>query len=231
MGFRSEQATFLLDVVMAADYREQEQIAGLFFELLGRQSPYEVTVSTRDGTLTVRDTAPWFDLGGRLHPGEQRILPGGEAAYVGSEIEGSFTVDGAILAVPQRPHAAGLAAHLVPLGAQLAESPVTLHIRKGRVERITGDGPAATVLAGLLNDEAYREVTEVGISFNRACARYVHDWPAACNEGRPGVHVALGGDPDPEAEKSAAGALVHVDLMAATTTVTVNDHLFMRTAF
>lgn len=229
MGFRSEQASFLLGVVIDADYGEQERIAALFFGLLERQSPYEVIVRTPGATLTVRDTAPWFDLAGRLQRDESRILPGGEAAYVGSAIEGTFTVDGAILASPQRAQAAGFAARLIPVGAELASSPVTLHVCDGRVERITGAGAGAAVLSDLLNEEAYREVTEVGISFNRACARYVHKWAAACNEGRPGVHVALGGDPDPEADKHAAGALLHIDLMAATTEVTVNERLFMRT--
>jgi hypothetical protein len=230
LGFRPEQATLLLGVVMRADYGEQERIAGLFFGLLGRRTPYDVIVRTPGAELTVRDTAPWFDLAGRLQPGERRILPGGEAAYVGAAVEGTFTIDGAILAVPQRPHAAGMAARLLPLGAQLAASPVTLRVRSGRVEQVMGAGPGAGLLAHLLDDEAYRDVTEVGVSFNHACGRYEHGWAAACNEGRPGVHVGLGGDPDPESDKASARALVHVDLMAATTEVTVNGQLFMKTA-
>jgi hypothetical protein len=230
MGFQPEQASLLLGVVMAADYGEQERIAGRFFDLLSRRTPYEVCIRTRGATLTLQDVAPWFDLGGRLQPGDERILPGGEVAYVGAAIAGTFTVDGAILATPQLPRAAPLARRLLPLSAHLAEAPVTLCIDRGRVERVSGGGAGGELLSTLLEEDAYRTVTEVGISFNRACVRYIHDWPAACNEGRPGAHIALGGDPDPEAAQGTTQALVHVDLMAATSDVSVNDQVFLRTS-
>ena len=229
-GFQREQASALLRLVMDADYAEQERIAGMFFDLLGERSPYEVIVCTPHARLTIHDTAPWFDLGGRLSPGERRILPGGETAYVGAATNGAFTVDGAILAVAQRPHAAAEAARLLPLGEQVEKSPLTFHIQNGRVERVAGAGLGFDLLSELLEDEAYRTLTEVGIAFNHACARYEHRWAAAGNEGRPGVHIGLGGDPDPETDKGAAKALVHLDLMAATTEIIVNGRLFMKTS-
>jgi hypothetical protein len=85
------------------------------------------------------------------------------------------------------------------------------------------------VFRELLKDHRYREVTEVGISFNRACD-FTYAWAAPSNEGRPGVHIALGGDADPDhSAASRLAGMVHVDLMAATTKVEVNRRVFMTT--
>jgi hypothetical protein len=98
------------------------------------------------------------------------------------------------------------------------------------VTAITGGGPAQA-LAELLEHDAYRTVSEVGLSFNRACARYIHDWPAASNEGHPGAHIALGGDPEPKGDRPHGPVpIVHVDLMAANAAVTVNGRRFLQTS-
>jgi hypothetical protein len=228
-GFNTGQATALLEVVQCADYYEQETVADLLFRLLGRRRPYDVIVRTLRGELRVHDIRPWFELAGRLRSGEQRILPGGEVAYVGESVDGTFTVDGAVLAVAQRAHAAADAARIQPASASLRASPITLEISAGRITEVAGGDTSAVALRNLLKQDAYQTVTEVGISFNRACGRYIHDWPAACNEGHPGVHLGVGGDPDPNVDKGAAAALVHVDLMAANTEVLVNGQLFLRT--
>jgi hypothetical protein len=231
LGFLPSHASYLLDVVMRGHYQEQDAICDQFFSLLSLHLPYEVVVETLAGTLTIQDTRPWFQLAGRLQPTEQRILPGGEVTYVGSNINGAITLDGAVLATPQRPPAWPLAARLGPISATMASDPITLQITAGRVTGVASCGNSSRLLASLVRDEAYRDLTELGISFNRACASYVHDWPAASNEGRPGVHVAIGGDPDPEADRgSQGGPLVHIDLMAATTAVSVNGYTFLRTS-
>jgi leucyl aminopeptidase (aminopeptidase T) len=231
MGFEPFQVSHLLDVIMRADYVEQDRISDLFFSLLARQSPYEVVVQTAGDRLTVRDTRPWFELAGRLLPGEQRILPGGEVAYTGVTADGTITIDGAVFAVPQRPEVTPLSTQMTRQSAQLAKDPITLHIKSGQVTAVTGRGEPARALNALLEDESYRTVTEVGLSFNRACTAYIHDWSAASNEDRPGAHVGLGGDTEPNGDRPPApGPLVHLDLMTANAQVTVNGHLFLQTS-
>ncbi|HVS32021.1 MAG TPA: hypothetical protein VMS98_11260 [Thermoanaerobaculia bacterium] len=231
--FRTSYVRSLLDVVMRADYGEQERIANRFFELLEERRPYRVTVRTLgEATLLVSDDRPWFDLSGRMHEGESRALPGGEVAYTGDGIDGEFIVDGALLASPQTPRVGRLAAKLGRVSASLQPSPLRLRIARGRVEDAVGNRQLSSTLTRLFRaDDRYRNVTEVGISFNRACARFVHDWPAASNEGHPGVHVALGGDPERSDEHQPGGPpLVHLDLMAATAEVTVNATRFLRSS-
>jgi leucyl aminopeptidase (aminopeptidase T) len=138
--------------------------------------------------------------------------------------------DGALLATPQRPEAAEAAAQLAQISGRLPEDPVTVHIKAGQVTAITSEHGLADELVAITPLDRYGKITEVGISFNRACHPFVYEWNAASNEGRPGVHIAIGGDPDPEQKEYARAAkLVHLDLMAATTHVSINGHGFMRT--
>jgi hypothetical protein len=231
-GFRRSFATHLLDVVMRADYREQEAIANRFFSLLSRQNPYQVTVETAGLIVEIYDRRPWFDLGGKLHEGEWRILPGGELAYTGAKIDGHFVADGAILPVPEHPSVAHDARRIAPLSRELTHYPLQLEIRAGRVVALSGAGTAPTLISKLLErHERYREVTEVGISFNRASNTFIYDWAASSNEARPGVHLGIGGDPSPDDDTEAQrDHLVHIDFMAANCSVYVNRQPFLRTS-
>jgi hypothetical protein len=228
--FTPERAEYLIDVIRRSDYHEQADVADRFYRLLRSRRPYQVGITTRDGSLQINDDTGWYMLAGPLTPKEARLLPGGEVAYVGEAVSGAFTVDGALLATPQRPEAAEAATAMAALGGRLSEDPVTVHIEAGRVTAVTSRGGLAEELTALTPLDRYGTVTEVGISFNRACHPFVHGWNAASNEGRPGVHIAIGGDPDPERKDFARAAkLVHLDLMAATTAVEINGHAFMRT--
>lgn len=225
--FHSSFADDVLTVVLKADYGEQERIATRFFTLLAARVPYEVTIRTSGGIVTIADRRAWFDLAGKLRDREKRILPGGEVAYTGDRIDGSFVADGAILATPQAVPAASDAIRLGRCSVGLARNPLRIEIRCGRVVAASGGTAAAELKRLFALDARYRNVTEVGISFNRACRTFVHDRPFAANEGRPGVHLALGGDPD-EAERGEGTPLVHADFMAANCAVSVNDHPFLR---
>ena len=230
-GFRPSHATHLLRVVMQADYAEQDTIAHSFFALLDRRRPYEVTAHTGEGaTLRITDDTGWFGLAGRLHAGEFRTLPAGEVTYPGSRIDGAFVIDGAILASPEHPDAAREALRLGRMSRELNDHPLRLEIRAGRVTGVSGQGKLAGAISTLIDrDPRYGTVTEVGISFNRACTKFIHRWGAASNEGRPGVHIAIGGDPDHRDGQGLRGdALVHLDLMAATCQVFVNGSPFLR---
>jgi leucyl aminopeptidase (aminopeptidase T) len=218
---------------MDADYGEQDRISDRFFQHLEKKVPYRVVVRTRDQSeLVISDDAPWFHLAGRMERGESRALPGGEVAYTGDGIDGDFTVDGALLPSPEDPSAARAAARLAALSKHLGRNSLRLKIVHGRVLGFDGDPKLVDALQTLFaSDTSYGHVTEVGISFNRACERFIHDWPAASNEGRPGVHVALGADPDRrDATAPRRAALVHIDLMAATSKVWVNDAPFLQTS-
>ncbi|MFF2363695.1 hypothetical protein ACFVU0_13380 [Streptomyces sp. NPDC058122] len=228
--FAPERAEYLIDVIRRSDYREQADVADRFYRLLSSRRPYRVGITTREGSLEITDDSGWYQLAGPLTPKEARLVPGGEVAYVGGAVSGTFTVDGALLATPQRPEAAEAATAMAALGGRLSKDPITLHIEAGRVTAVTSRGSLAQELIALTPLDRYGTITEVGISFNRACHPFVHGWNAASNEGRPGVHVAIGGDPDPELKDWARAAkLVHLDLMAATTEVEINGHTFMRT--
>ena len=229
-AFKVRFASHLVSAVTQADYAEQDRIAERFFELLRAAVPYRVVIESMEGQrFHIEDAAAWFQLAGRLHNKETRALPGGEVAYMGDRIEGTFIVDGAILASPETPAVGADAERISRIGRQLRHHPLRLEISAGRVERICGNDKVAGEIEALFEiDGRYRLVSEVGISFNRACNRFLHSWPAASNEGRPGVHVGLGGDPDHREERRVSVPLVHVDLMAANCTVNVNGKTFLR---
>lgn len=231
--FRRSFASQILRVVMNADYGEQDRISDRFFQHLEKKVPYKVVVRTRgQGELVICDDAPWFHLAGRMERGESRALPGGEVAYTGDGIDGAFTVDGALLASPEDPSIGSVAAELSGLSEHLARNPLRVKIRDGRVVGFAGNRKLADALQILFaSDARYGQVTEVGISFNRACESFIHEWPAASNEGRPGVHIALGADPDRRDESAASRTpIVHIDLMAATSKVWVNTAQFLQTS-
>jgi hypothetical protein len=102
-----------------------------------------------------------------------------------------------------------------------------LFIKSGCLVKVEGDGSLPSLLNDLSSEGGYDILTEVGISFNRVCS-FVHDWPSASNEGRPGVHVAVGGDPEKES-KEIGKSLVHLDMMSSATDVEVNRRTFLRT--
>jgi hypothetical protein len=223
-GFQPSFASHLLDVVMQGDYAEQDRISDRFFFLLRKRKPYVVTVETPGSRLQVRDTVQWFDFAGRLRQGEGRFLPGGEVAYNGERVNGAIVVDGAILPVAQYPSAAQEARRLQRISRLIAKDPVTFIIRAGRVVEVQGRRAADGFSKLFGRDERYREVTEVGISFNRACKTFVHHWAAVSNETRPGVHLGIGGG----GTSRNSGALVHIDCIVANCQVFVNGHPFLR---
>ena len=228
-GFRPSFATHLLGVVMRANYLEQDRISGLFFDLLALRSPYHVTIRTSRARLDVDDTRGWFSLAGRLRRNEIRSLPDGEVAYSSNRVDGQFVVDGAILPIPQRPRFADEARRLMPLSREVSRHPIRLEIRRGEVTGVTGRGTAPKILSKLFEkNERYRQVNEVGISFNRAVTRFIHSWPAASNEVRPGVHVGIGGAANPDDDDPKRSALVHIDCIAANCEVWVNGKPFLR---
>jgi hypothetical protein len=225
--FRPWQIDEIIATVELANYSEQDHIASTFFEMLRIRVPYTVRINTRGGSLEIRDDQPWFQLAGRLQEGEVRILPGGEVAYTGSNVTGIFVVDGALLPMPETPAAAPLARELLKYSASLADDPLRVEVVEGVVVGFDSQCSRSAAIGEILCEGPYHRVTEIGISFNRACSKFHHYWPAAFNEGRPGVHLAVGGDPDPSEEKSEV--LVHVDMMAATSEVFVNDRGFLIT--
>lgn len=232
-GFRPSFATHSLDVVMRADYVEQDQISDRFFRLLARCKPYEVTVETPGAKLQIRDSRPWFALAGRLRPGEARTLPDGEVAYsadeIREEVEGKFVVDGAVLPIAQHPRFAEESLRLLPMSREVSKHPLCLEIRRGKVVGATGKGRAPKVISSFFErNERYRQVTEVGISFNRASTKFIHDWPAASNEVRPGVHLGIGGAANPDDDDPQRSPIVHIDCIAANCKVLVNGQPFLR---
>lgn len=232
-GFRPSYATQSLNVVMGADYLQQDRIADRFFEDLAKRKPYEVMVHTRGGTLQMRDSRPWFMLAGRLRADEIRSLPDGEVAYsaeaVEAEVEGEFVVDGAILPIAQHPRFAEEARRLLRLSRDVSQRPLCLQIRRGRVVGLTGRGIAPQILAKLFaSNERYRRVNEIGISFNGASTKFIHQWPAASNEVRPGVHIGIGGAANPDDADPQRSPLVHIDCIAANCAVFVNGEPFLR---
>jgi leucyl aminopeptidase (aminopeptidase T) len=184
-------------------------------------------VTTGAGELVVADRRPWFDFSGRLSEGEFRILPGGEVSYAGSLVEGEFEVDGAILPFPEHPDLNENAAAIGRLSRSVAKRPLHLKIRNGVVVDIAHAGKASDAIKRLFDeDDRYRRVVEVGISFNDASRKFIHHWPAASNEVHPGVHLGLGGDPS--RDHTDAPRLIHVDLMSANCEVVVNGHPFLK---
>ena len=224
---RRRCAMTLLTIVMRSDYAQQEDVASRFFRLLEDRDPYQVVVTTPGGTLEIRDTRPWFELAGRLRPNETRLIPDGEVSYSGdgdTRVEGEFVVDGAILPIAQGPRFAAESLRLMRWSREVSRHPFRLRVRGGKVVDISGNGRLPSAIARLFEaSERYRHVNEVGIAFNRASTRFIHTWPAASNEVRPGVHLGLGGAANPDAQTS----LIHLDCIAANCAVFVNGHPFL----
>ncbi|WP_461481389.1 hypothetical protein [Porticoccus sp.] len=229
MGFQLSQAQHMLDIVLKSDYHLQDMASNLFFEALASDNNYNVDVTTSEAVLHIIDNKPWFQLAGKLVDGESRILPGGEVAYTGSCIDGALTIDGGLLATPEAPEAAPLARALTALSGEFQHDPVTVKITGGSVLGFESKGNLARRLTHLLSDSGYRRVTEVGISFNTACRELIHTWPASSNEGCPGIHIGLGGDPDPD-DSHDRNMLVHIDLITPRGAVNVNQKPFMKLA-
>lgn len=227
MGFELSHAIEMADVIISADYGLQDLACDVFFTYLALHAPYLVEISTPHGGLQVSGFKPWFQLAGKLVIGESRILPGGEVAYTGSDIDGVFTVTGGLLATPETPESVPLARALTRLSRRFEHDAVSISISGGYVTAFESEGPLANELKMLLQDAGYRQVTEVGVSFNTACKTLIHDWPASSNEGCPGVHIGLGGDPDPEQDQ-AKEALVHIDLISPSASVLINGRPFMK---
>jgi hypothetical protein len=230
-GFRPSYATQSLNVVLRADYAQQDRIADRFFNLLAIRKPYEVMIQTQKRTLRICDSRPWFPLAGRLRAGALRTLPDGEVAYsaLNAEVEGEFVVDGAILPIAQHPRYADESLRLMRLSRQVSKHPVCLRIRRGRVVGLSGRGTAPDIVSKLFeSNERYRQLNEVGISFNGASTKFIHRWPAASNEVRPGVHVGIGGAANPEDGDPQRSPFIHIDWMAANCQVFVNGKPFLR---
>lgn len=229
MGFRSEHASATAEIICQSNYIAQDQAAGLFYSHLSAQVPYRVDLITEgEHRLFVIDTEPWVQIAGPVEPREWRLLPGGEVAYTGERVEGLFTVDGAILPTPQSTAAAPLARAIFELSRHVAHDPITLEIRGGQVVEWRSARGLARQLQGLLKADGFRQLTEVGVSFNQACRDFTHEWPCPANESHPGVHIGIGGEPAPS--KGGAPdpmAMVHIDLIASTGSVLVNDRNFM----
>jgi hypothetical protein len=66
-------------------------------------------------------------------------------------------------------------------------------------------------------------VEGIGLRYGNQSVK-VEPWPAASNEGVPGVHVAVGGDP--EQANASLGLGVHVDLISTSAKVSVNSASF-----
>ena len=149
-------------------------------------------------------------------------------AYTGSAINGYIVIDGAFLAVPNSKEATELSKELMQLSKHLQNHPLTLEISDGRIEHFfTKDEELYRAFGKLTLFDSYKIITEVGISFNEACKEFINDWPAASNEGRPGVHIGIGGDPDPNSETNVP--LVHLDMMAMTSSISINGYSFLVT--
>ncbi len=215
----------LVETMLRSNYRSQDEKIEEFYTMLAKRAPYEVTIQTgEDDVLRIEDSAGWFQLGGSLIEGESRILPSGEVAYTGAKINGRFTADGTLLAAPQRASVAGLARELSELRHELKSSPLTFSISEGKVIGLEGQGPLYETLSRLLEISAYREVVEVGIGFNAACASFVENWPSPANEAHPGAHIAIGGDPDPsQPDREVA---VHIDWMSRDSKILINGEPF-----
>lgn len=219
----AERTDYVVGLLCEADYREQATIADAFFGLLAQPVPYRVAIDTQSARLLIEDDRGWYELAGPLAAGELRDLPGGEVAYGGSAITGCICIDGGVLAMAQRPQGLAVARRLQAMSRDIAQTPVFLTIEAGRIVAVEGHGDAALALRALVADEeAYAQVTEVGISFNKACRRIEHDWCCPANEGRPGVHLGIGGDPEDVGAGTAT--LVHLDLLATTSRTHVNGH-------
>jgi len=230
-GFRAEFGSYLTRVVSEADYEQQQQIADRFFQLLGRNLPYNVRIESGGETLTIQDHDAWFDLAGPLHEKRIRMLPAGEVAYTGDRINGAFVADGSLLATPEDITVVAEAQQLSAFSAELPNQPLRLEITAGKVTKVTGGSAAVAVQQLFSKDPRYRTVTEIGIAFNGACRHFVYDWPAASNEGRPGVHVGIGGDPDRREARKRSDPLVHLDFIAGNCEAFVNGAPFLRVSY
>ncbi len=219
-----EQIFYIHHVIDRSDYQRQSITAKRLFRYLQESVPYSITIKTT-GELTINDRIPLFELYGPLGKGEHRILPGGEVAYTGSSINGTFTINGALLATPLHPRGHDLAQRITTLSKHIPNDPITLMIKNGIIHHWTSVGGLHRQITTILNSRLYYRITEVGFSFNFAVKQFIHNWPASSNEGHPGVHVAIGGDPDPD-EKNVHKELIHVDFMSTNTSVKINNNIF-----
>jgi hypothetical protein len=213
----------LCSVVLAADYIEQKRYSDEIFDALGTNDFYGIECSTDSGIkLEINDCVPLFDLAGPLQEGDERILPGGEVAYTGSQINGCFKVTGGLLATATQSSGISRSKKLMALSHRIPAEPLYFDIHSGKVQRVWSQDTLANEFSELFPVEKHPEITEVGFSFNAACQKLIHTWPSSANEGVPGVHIALGGDPGHTLEVDQRTD-VHVDLISPKATIKINN--------
>lgn len=209
---------------------EQRVIADRFFDLLGRQVPYEVTV--RSGVdlaceLRVVSRTPWLELCGPLMAGDLRFTPGCELFYAGTEVSGEIAFGSGLNIVPlkcDRQYSAKeleAYARLLELSCSLAEHGLVVMVENGRIGRVDERGSSVSELLSL--DPAYRLVNEVGIGLNAAALPLVKDWAATSNEAVPGMHLGLGADPG---NRTLFDTAIHFDFVEPAVQIEVNGELF-----
>jgi hypothetical protein len=219
----SQELNTLCTVVLTADYNEQKKYSDEIFNALCLSSSYQIECKTdTEVNLEINDNVPLFDLAGPLQEGDERILPGGEVAYTGNEINGCFKVTGGLLSTATQSSGINRSKQLMALSSRISSDPLYFEIQSGRVQRVWSLGTLAADFSELFPIKQNPEITEVGFSFNTACKNLVHSWPSSANEGIPGIHIALGGDPGSVLEVDQR-ADVHVDLISPNATIKINN--------
>lgn len=212
----------LCNVILTADYIKQREVSDDIFRSIGRQIPYKIECRTgTDTVLRIDDNVPLFDLSGPLQEGDERILPGGEIAYTGRKINGSFKVTGGLLATATSTSGIAHAKALTSLSEKIEQDPLYFKIKDGQVVEVCSRGNLAQDFCKIFPIREYPEITEVGFSFNEACQYLIHSWPSSSNEGVPGIHIAVGGNPGPKLGPD-RHIDVHVDFISPKATVRIN---------
>lgn len=218
-----EQAWTMLRLINAsADFFKYalnvtpQTLSGLNGALLTRMMPAKgIHVSSSSGTrLDIELDSKryrWLSNRGVRREGAFLILPPGEVSTFPANINGVLVADGAFnLAVS------------TTIDARLANHPVTIEIRDGRVVSYSCENSSVRRLLGRFFDAKNTDrVGELGFGTNVGIQRFI-PLNSHINERHPGVHLGLG------AHQQRFDAVqyqcdIHLDLITSDATIVIDD--------
>lgn len=167
---------------LKVDPREVERTMRALHTRIGPSS--HITVKSKKGTNLTVQLAPWCRwqlYGGVVLPGTKDNLPSGELVTCPEEVDGIYVADATL------GDADGL------LARSLQATPITLHIEKGRVQRLecpSDETLARKVAEAIAAVPNLDRVGLVGFGLNAGIARPFGN--VFTDQKVPGVHISLG---------------------------------------
>jgi aminopeptidase len=205
----------IMEQGMAADYEQIQKFSAQVYEALRHAA--QIRVLTDAGTDLVAEFSskiPWVISDGDVHKETWSNLPDGEVWSCVTNCHGTYIVDGI------------LGDHFSQKYGLLDETPLTIHIKDGRVKYVacSNESLKADFEKYIATDENANRVGEFALGTNLALTHLIGN--LLQDEKYPGVHIAVG-HCYPERTGVTWDSRVHCDAVIRKPTVIVDGRKIM----